>query len=192
MNEHSSLRALTGHRRYMFTADDYLLLDCSGAFREHAKTELIGGTIYAVNAQHVPHAKAHTSLFQALALACAHSRQDFAILIEVSVALSPNDMPQPDILLAHDLPEQGPVPVGSVALVVEIAHSSLDHDLGEKQHSYAAAGIFEYWVADVEGRVIHQLWSPSDGAYVERRTIPFGEAIVSATIEGLTVPTGSL
>ena len=35
--------------------DDYLLLDSEGAFEEYRKTELIGGKVYYMNAQHRPH-----------------------------------------------------------------------------------------------------------------------------------------
>ncbi len=38
-----------------------------------------------------------------------------------------------------------------VALVIEVAHSSLPDDLTEKRGKYAAAGIAEYWVVDVGG-----------------------------------------
>ena len=35
-------------------------------------------------------------------------------------------------------------------LIVEVAGSSLANDLGEKARLYAAAGIAEYWVVDIE------------------------------------------
>jgi Uma2 family endonuclease len=43
----------------------------------------------------------------------------------------------------------------AVLLAVEVAHTSLQYDLTTKAELYAAAGIPEYWVLDLEGRVLH-------------------------------------
>ena len=50
----------------------------------------------------------------------------------------------------------------------------------------------EYWVVDVTGRVIHQMWSPGAEGYAERREAAFGERIEAVTIEGLTVDCQSM
>ena len=52
-----------------------------------------------------------------------------------------------------------------VLLIIEVAKTSRDYDLGEKADLYAAAGIREYWVVDiVELRlVIHR--EPRRGRY---------------------------
>jgi len=54
-----------------------------------------------------------------------------------------------------------------VALLVEVADSSLAKDLDAKLKLYAAAGIQEYWVVDVRGRTltIHREPERSDRAY---------------------------
>jgi Uma2 family endonuclease len=71
-------------------------------------------------------------------------------------------------------------------------HPSLKIDLGQKAAAYAAAGIPEYWVADANGRVIHQLCAPVGEAYAERREVAFGEMVEAVTIKGLRVETGGL
>ena len=43
-----------------------------------------------------------------------------------------------------------------VLLVVEVADSSLDHDLRRKSRVYAAFGVRELWVVDAARRVIHR------------------------------------
>lgn len=65
-------------------------------------------------------------------------------------------------------------------------------DLGRKARLYARYGVPEYWVADVEARVIHQLRAPAGEAYQERREVSFGEALAAATIPSLTIDTSSL
>lgn len=43
-------QALARPRPARLTPNDYLLLDRSGAFSDYSRTELINGTVYAVNA----------------------------------------------------------------------------------------------------------------------------------------------
>ena len=45
----------------------------------------------------------------------------------------------------------------------------------------ARAGVPEYWVADVNGRVIHQMGAPVDDANVERREVAFGAQVEAST-----------
>lgn len=79
-----------------------------------------------------------------------------------------------------------------MALIVEVADTTKRYDLGTKARIYAAAGVPEYWVVNIPGEVIHQLWSPADAAFAEQRTVAFGSTIRSATIAALTVETAGL
>ena len=54
-----------------------------------------------------------------------------------------------------------PVPV----LVGEIADTTLATDLDEKKHLYAALGIPEYWVIDVQGRRVFAFALQDNGTY---------------------------
>lgn len=109
-----------------------------------------------------------------------------------SIDFSPHDAPAPDIAVSNDLRGEGIVPGLSVALIVEVAGETLETDLGVKQAIYARAGVPEYWVADVNAKVIHQMWAPESEAYAERREMAFGEAIDAITIEGLSIATAQL
>lgn len=84
--------------------------------------------------------------------------------------------PQPDVVWAkprvyrdrHPLPED-------VLLLIEISDSSLEYDCGEKAEVYAAAEIRDYWVVNLQDRLIHVFRNPLRGVYGERRDIRFGE-----------------
>ena len=54
---------------------------------------------------------------------------------------------------------------------------------------YARHGVPEYWVCDVERKVILQHWSPGAEGYAERREVALGERIVAETVQGLAVET---
>jgi Uma2 family endonuclease len=77
-------------------------------------------------------------------------------------------------------------------LLAEVSSSTLDTDLGRKLKLYAAAGVPEYWVVDVNQRLIHQMWHPGGEAYAERREVAFGQPISAATIPDLTIETTTL
>ena len=51
-------------------------------------------------------------------------------------------------------------PPATALLAVEVALTSLTYDLTTKAELYAAAGIPEYWVLDLEGRVLHVFRDP--------------------------------
>lgn len=178
--------------RFRISVDNFELLDRSGSFREYAKTELLDGTIYAMNAQHRPHARAKGLLYRALGDALAARGSALEVLTEVSVAMPPENMPEPDLVVTSAPGGEGPVPLASVALLIEIADTTLSHDLGPKAAVYAANGVPEYWVVDLEGRVVHQMWSPSGEAYGEKRATTLDERIAAATIEGLAVETAGI
>jgi len=105
------------------------------------------------------------------------------------VALSEHDAPEPDIVLTSEPRGEGLIPLHSVALVVEIADTTLSSDMKRKATIYARAGVAEYWVADVAAKMIHQMWAPEGEAYAERREIAFGGVIDAKTITGLSVAT---
>ena len=171
---------------------DYLLLDGSDALAAYRKTELIAGEIVFMNAQHRPHARIKSRLYRLIADALDAQGSDLEAVVEASVAIPPHDVPGPDIVITREPDGAGLVPLQSVALVVEVSDTTLDNDLAVKRKIYAAALIPEYWVADVNARVIHQMWQTDGDAYAEHREIAFGTRLEAATLPGLTVATGGL
>lgn len=166
---------------------DYLLLDRSGAFDAYAKTELIDGEIFYMTAQHRPHARVKSLLFLAISEALRAAQSPLEALVEASIAIPDRSVPEPDIVLTSEPGGEGLIPLASVALVVEVADTTLANDLGVKAQLYARAGIREYWVADVAGKVIYQMWAPEGGAYAQRREVAFGARIEAVTVAGLAI-----
>lgn len=103
--------------------------------------------------------------------------------------MPPHDLPLPDIVLT-DAPS-GPwfIPAASVPLVIEVAETALDFFMGEKARLYARNGIPEYWVCDLQGRTIHQHWTPQPDGYSECCAVPLGATIDAVTLAGLSIST---
>ena len=172
--------------------EDYEMLAAAGALDDYARTELIDGSIYYMNAQHRPHGMVKLELYDQLRDALRRLGSPLRPVVEFSLSLSPQDMPDPDLMLTSEPYGDGAVPLGSVALVIEVSDTTLKLDLGKKAALYASHGIAEYWVADVKGRAIHQLSSPAGGAYTETGIIAFGDPLTSATLPDLTIDTSGL
>jgi len=183
---------LTCPQPVKLTIEDYTLLDRSGALDRYARTELIEGTIVAMNAQYRPHAHAKSQLAFRLLTALKDHPDGWGVIIEASVAMPPTSMPIPDIILTTEPAGEGAIPLSSVGLLVEVSDTTLDFDLRSKALLYARMGVPEYWVVDVQGGTIALLSGPRDDGYAERRQIAFGQPIVSATIAGLEISTEGL
>lgn len=182
----------TRHHRMKLTAEAFELLNQHGAFAAYRKTELIDGDIYFVNAQHRPHGMVKMRLYDALRDELKRIGSDYRPVAEFTLSLSPTDRPEPDLMLTNQPDGAGFVPLASVPLVIEVSDTTLRVDLGKKLRRYAKAGIPEYWVADVNGREIHRMWSPTKLTYEKRDKINFGDPIAAASIDNLIVDTDAL
>lgn len=176
---------------WRFRVSDFLVLVERGSFADYARAELLDGEIWTLNAIHSRHAGVQAELQGQLWETLRRIGSNLQSYVAPSVAISDTSLPEPDLTIAepHD---QGFLPREKVRLVIEIADTTLDIDLGRKLRLYASAGVPEYWMADVNARSIHQMWAPTEETYAEHRELPFGAPIVSATIVNFTIATDGL
>jgi Uma2 family endonuclease len=90
--------------------------------------------------------------------------------------------PEPDIVIAqlkaqsyrsqHPRPEE-------IYLVIEFANTSLTKDLGQKAQLYAAAGIPEYWVVDLNLREIHLFRQIQSDRYSQHTQVATGTLTIA-------------
>ena len=87
-------------------------------------------------------------------------------------------VPQPDVawVRPRDYASKRPDAADSL-LVIEVADTSLRHDLEEKAGIYAAGGVPDYWVVDATAETVHVLRSPGPQGYAEHRVATRGERI---------------
>lgn len=188
MNAPASIPVL---QRAKLRAADFHLLDRAGAFDGYSKAELIEGEIWVLNAVHVWHSKAMSRFHLALARALAESGSPLQLYLPVAVDLTDDSVPEPDIAVGEDH-DNGPLPFAKTRIAIEISDTTLNHDLGRKARMYARAGVPEYWVVAREGARVVQHWLPGPDGYADRRDVPFGERLVSATLPSLSVETAPL
>jgi Uma2 family endonuclease len=182
----------TEPRPVKLTARDFLQLADAGALDAYPKTELIDGVIVAVSAQHSTHARVQSIFLRRIADALDGLDLEFEALVEVSIGVASDQVPQADIVVTNYRGPSAILPVSSIALVVEIADSSARFDRGTKARIYAEGGLAEYWVVDIHAREVVRCWNPGPGSYRDERRVPLGEQVESATVPGLVVDTGGI
>ncbi len=174
------------------TVADYEMLDQAGAFANCHKTELLDGEIVGINSQFRPHAYAKSRLARRLDRALETMASDLEVITEASVVMAPVDESQPDIILTNAPIGKGPIPLDSVALLVEVSDSTAASDLWKKASIYARHSVAEYWVVELQAGQIHQFWSPAETGYREHQAVLIGDKVVSITIADLVVATDGI
>ena len=157
-----------------FTAEEFLRMAERGAF-DDMKVELDHGEILRMNPPYAPHGTMLARVIGALMKAARGS--DLTVSGEAGILIADDTVYAFDAGLVR-----GDIPAGRFApdqlcLIVEVADTSLERDLGAKAREYAAAGIETYWVVDVKARVIHVFTGPSSGEYRTRGVVRFGEPL---------------
>jgi Uma2 family endonuclease len=163
--------------------------DASGA-REVQRPRFLG-EIWVMSAIHSWHAKTMSRLNVALHSALLAAGSNLEIFVPVSIALSDDSVPEPDLAVAEDH-DDGPLPLAKVKLAIEVSDTTLEIDLGRKALLYAKHGVPEYWVVARQGACLYRHSSPQAGGYVDKDKFALGERIEAASIEGLTVETGEI
>ncbi len=132
--------------------------------------ELIDGEVISKMGQKPVHATVIRRLSALLIRIFGEGFVGVQLPIELEGTDQETNEPEPDLVVsigdADDYSLRHPLP-HEVALLVEVADTSLDFDLKVKSLLYAKAGIADYWVVDAKGRrlILHR--KPSAEGYLE-------------------------
>jgi Uma2 family endonuclease len=130
--------------RHRFSAEDFHRMAEAGILSEDDRVELIRGEVVELS----PVGKRHMAALKRLLNALFPLQQAKKVLIQVQdpLRLFPDTEPQPDLVLLsyrEDFYRERVPEAKDALLVVEVAETSLDHDLKVKLPLYAQAGIPE-------------------------------------------------
>lgn len=96
------------------------------------------------------------------------------VRVPSSLAATADSEPEPDAAVTvkprREYLKTGIPPGSEFRLVVEVSDSTLRRDKGLKAKLYAAAGVPEYWVVDLNGREVLVHRDPVEGAYQSTTT----------------------
>jgi len=161
--------------RKRWTRAECAVLESSGIW-DQQKVELIDGELISKMGKNRPHVVVLARIKKWLVETFGWDRVNQEAPIDVASEDNPSNEPEPDVIV-FNLPsgfELGSAQSGDLALVVEVADTTLRFDLSVKARLYARAGIVEYWVLDVTDRrlIVHR--EPEPGGY--RSVIAFSES----------------
>lgn len=148
---------------YRMSAATYQALTASGTLGPDDHVELLEGLLVQRMSKNPPHEAAIRKLRQKLAVLVPPT-----FLLDVQAPLDLNEsQPEPDlsIVLADptDYASRHPS-AAQTLLVIEVADTSLQIDLGIKLRTYARAGIPQYWVINLPDRRIELYTQPDPAA----------------------------
>lgn len=154
-----------------FTVDEYLALGAAGILAKEERVELLDGEIICM----APIGNRHRSSVNWSAdLVREPIGRRAMVQVQAPIQLDDFTMPEPDIAVIRrrSVNDLAPVLPPDVYLVVEVADSSLEFDLGEKLARYAAAGIPEVWIANLRAGELVVNTEPEGAIYTNVRVIP--------------------
>jgi hypothetical protein len=169
-----------------WTVSEFHLLRGMPAF-ENRRMILVGGEIHDLPNPNPTHDSGIGQTEDALRDAFGAG---YWVRVQMALVLGQMTDPVPDLAVVPGPKKTYTAHPTGALLVVEIADSSLVYDTGEKANLYAACRIADYWVLDLNNRLLHVFRDPvSDPAepfgfrYGTHRTVA-----QSGTIAPLAVP----
>lgn len=133
-------------RPYRFTNDDFRWLTEHGFFTDQFVMLIDGEFI------HVPHPGPPHNMAVGLAdymLKSTFPLPGYWVRIQCGLETALDTNPAPDLAVVEGSPRVHTTNPRRAVLVVEVSDTSFAYDSGEKSNLYAAAGVPEYWVIDV-------------------------------------------
>jgi len=178
------------------TIEQYHQMIDQGIVPEDSTIELLRGVLVRKDRSvigedpmgHSPLHKLVVALLTALAARINSDRQH--LQIQLPVICPPNGEPEPDASIIRGTPrhylDRLPGP-GDVTCVIEVAHSSLERDREDKSPGYAAAGIGQYVIINLQNMTV-EVYEEPDAAgqqYRKRATLERGATVELKSPEGI-------
>ena len=127
--------------------------------------ELLDGEHVVTPAPAYPHQSALSRLQSALSMALAGRTDLEALWSPADIVLGPRTLVQPDLFVIRVNPASPPSSwrdVGVPVVAIEVlSPGTASRDRGAKRRIYQRAGVGEYWIVDLDARLIER-WTPSD------------------------------
>jgi Uma2 family endonuclease len=179
-------------RTRRFTRTEYEKLIELGFFQPGEPIELLGGELVVAEPQGAAHYTATWKTAKALETAFGPG---WMVRTQGPIGLDEESEPEPDVAVVLGGPQdyRSEHPSRSV-LTVEVAESSLGSDRQRKGSLYARAGLADYWVLNLEERVLEVYREPVPDPsalfgwrYARRQVLD-----ASARVTPLAAPSASL
>lgn len=163
----------------------------AGVFDSSDKVELIGGFITPM----APVGPEHNGSLFELTKLFAPVAEKFVIALQAIVAVSEGQVLEPDFALMAPRADKYMTALpraADVLLVIESAASSIQSDRHVKLPIYAAAGIPEYWIVDLNEKTLEVHREPIGEGYAHQQTLAGDDVASPLTCPGITLRVANL
>ncbi len=172
--------------RRLFSIAEFEQMIDAGIFSQEERLELLEGeivTMRPIGDMHMRAVYILTNLFLHL-----YAERKAGVSTQNAIKIG-RSRPQPDLaLLKYDADIMTSfAKAEDVLLVVEVSDTTLRHDQTTKLRIYAAGGIPEYWIVDVNSETVTQYWKPEGIAYSQSRQHTLAQQLTSIQFPTFTV-----
>ncbi|QDU87349.1 hypothetical protein Pla175_07080 [Pirellulimonas nuda] len=172
------------------TTEKYLRMIDTGVFDDQ-RVELIEGYLSAMAPAGPDHSGATYDFIEAFLPVAKR----FKVCVQGTVVIGEGNVFDPDFALLRRKPggyRESHARAEDILLIVEVSHSSLARDRDAKLPIYAAAGIQEYWIAELQQKALHVYREPAGALYKQLQTLTGDQTIRPLACEDLEVRAGDL
>lgn len=173
------------------STEQYLRMIDAGVFDSSDKVELIGGFITPM----APVGPEHNGSLFALTKFFAPVAEKSVIAVQATVAVSEGQVLEPDFALLTPRADKYMTALpraADVLLVVESAASSIKSDRHVKLPIYAAAGVPEYWIVDLNEKTLEIHREPVGEGYSQQQTLTGDDIAIPLACPEVTLRVGGL
>ena len=176
-----------------WTREEYDRMVEVGLLAPDSHVQLIEGEILQMAPPGAPHSTA-VGLVQDV-LEAVFAGTNFQVRVQQPVRIGGDSEPEPDVAIVKgrrlDYLEMHPA-AADVALVVEVADTSIDLDRRRKMRLYSAAGIREYWIVALQERILEVFTGPSAAGYEQRTVLQPGDTVSPVAKRDVKIEVASL
>lgn len=174
-------------QRRRFTTDEFHKMGEAGIFHEEDRLELIDGEIVMMT----PIGPRHAYYVNRLNKVLVQAVGELAVVSPQNpVQVERRSEPQPDLVVLRPRGREylAATPGKEDALlIVEVSDSSLAYDRDVKVPLYAAAGVPESWILDVEAQEIERHTMPAPGGYRRIERLSAGDRVTLVALPMVTI-----
>jgi Uma2 family endonuclease len=184
---HSPITDCAEFQLWRFSVKDYARMRETGILHEDDRVELIDGKVRVLS----PIGPWHAEIVNRLSEALVDQRGTLGkVSVQNPVQLDDYSEPQPDLLLLKAKPggyRFGHPQPNEVILAIEVSDSTIDFDRKQKIPRYAAAGIPEVWIVDLEHQQIEQYSQLVNGRFAPPKIQTIENVIESVGLPRITI-----
>ncbi len=181
---------VTAPQKYLFDVVTYHKMGEAKLLSPTTRLELIAGEII----QMAPMGPVYADIISILD-ELFHNRigQLMKIRVQLPIQLGDFSEPEPDIAVVQRRRYLETHPTAQdVLLLIEVADSSIKHDLETKIPLYAKYGIPEVWLVDVNHTQVLVHWLPTASGYEQLKRFGCGQQLTSANLPELCIQVDDL